>query len=132
MRQTFLEEQDGTVLADPWAEGFMEAVRLRADIWSQLLLDRNARMLLAPILALATDADGKALLSIDPVKDAAMLATAPPYAVNASAQVREAIDRMVFGIPMSAFQAVQQASMIAPARVDDFYSAARNLPALRQ
>jgi hypothetical protein len=23
----FLEEQDGTVLADPWAEGFMEAVR---------------------------------------------------------------------------------------------------------
>jgi uncharacterized protein len=72
----FLEEQDGTVLADPWAEGFMEAVRLRADIWSQLLLDRDARILLAPILALATDADGNPMLPIDPVKDAAMLATA--------------------------------------------------------
>jgi uncharacterized protein len=71
----FLEDRDGSVIAESWAEGFMEAVTLRADTWSRMIRDRDARMLLAPILALASDADGNPLLPVDLVKDAEMLAT---------------------------------------------------------
>jgi hypothetical protein len=63
----------------------MAALALRLDAWSPMMRDRDAHILLAPILALAADENGTPLLPIDPVKDAAMLDTAhdmiPPAVV---------------------------------------------------
>jgi uncharacterized protein len=55
----FFETPDGSVLAADWAEGFMEAVRLRADMWDPLFEDEDARLLFAPIMAHLHDKEGK-------------------------------------------------------------------------
>ena len=85
----FLEDRDGSVIAEPWAEGFMAALALRADAWCPMILDREAHILLAPILALTTDENGKPMLPIDPVKDAAMLATAHDMIPPAIVAIRQ-------------------------------------------
>ena len=44
----FWETQDGTVIAADWAEGFMQAVALRADAWEPLMRSRRHGRLLFP------------------------------------------------------------------------------------
>ena len=85
----FWETLQGDVVAGDWAEGFMEAVTLRADAWSQMIRDRDARMLIAPILALASDADGNPLLPVDPVEDAEMLAAVHDMIPSAVVAIRQ-------------------------------------------
>ncbi len=41
----FFEGLDGRVLAADWAEGFMEAVELRADSWEAMFEDEDAKLL---------------------------------------------------------------------------------------
>ena len=62
----FFEAPDGRVLAADWAEGFMEAVELRADAWDALFEDEDARLLFAPIMAHLHDKDGKPLVDGSP------------------------------------------------------------------
>ncbi|CAA6605845.1 YecA family protein [Rhodospirillaceae bacterium LM-1] len=58
----FLQDAKGVEIAADWAEGFMQAVGLRAGAWSQLYADEEACLLMAPILAwLVDDEDGEAL-----------------------------------------------------------------------
>ncbi len=75
----FWENQDGEVIAADWAEGFADAVRLRPEAWRPLLEDREALVMLMPILALCGDADaeGGSPLELDPGEDADLLAQAP-------------------------------------------------------
>jgi uncharacterized protein len=74
----FWEGPDGEAIAADWAEGFVDAIRLRPEAWRPLLEDREALVLLMPILALCGEAEGGSPLELDPEADAAdLLAEAP-------------------------------------------------------
>jgi hypothetical protein len=61
----FWENQNGDVIAGDWAEGFMDAVKLRPGDWAALFEDEEMRPGISPILALVSDEEGKSLLDID-------------------------------------------------------------------
>jgi uncharacterized protein len=73
----FWEGPDGEVIAADWAEGFADAIRLRPEAWRPLLEDREALVMLMPILALCGDAEGGSPLELDLEDDADLLAQAP-------------------------------------------------------
>ena len=73
----FWEGPDGELIAADWAEGFADAIRLRPEAWRPLLEDREALIMLMPILALCGDAEGGSPLELDPEADADLLAEAP-------------------------------------------------------
>ena len=47
------QDEAGTIVAEDWAAGFMQAVSLRAKAWQPALADEDASMLLIPIASLA-------------------------------------------------------------------------------
>ncbi len=67
---------DGTEIAADWAEGFMQAVGLRAEAWEKLMKSKRDALLLFPILALCGDEDGGPLLDIDPEDEDRIMAEA--------------------------------------------------------
>ena len=71
------EGPDGEDVAGDWAEGFVDAVRLRPEAWRPLLEDREALVLLMPILALCGDEEGGSPLEIDPEAEAELPAEVP-------------------------------------------------------
>ena len=54
------------LIAADWAEGFLQAIMLRADAWEWLLKSKRDGQLLVPILALCGDENGESLLGIPP------------------------------------------------------------------
>jgi len=56
--------REGTLIAADWAEGFLQAIMLRADAWKRLLKSKCDTQLLVPILALCGDENGESLLGI--------------------------------------------------------------------
>jgi uncharacterized protein len=71
------EDPSGEVIAADWAEGFVDAIRLRPEAWRPLLEDREALVMLMPILAMCGDAEGGSPLELDLEEDADLLAEAP-------------------------------------------------------
>lgn len=72
----YWEDEDGEVIAEEWAAGFLEAVHLRPKAWDRLLRSRD-RPLIVPILLLATDpGEWPAELSIDPASQPEFLSGA--------------------------------------------------------
>lgn len=61
----FWETVDGEVVAGDWAMGFMDGVKLRASAWEPLIHSDEDGGLLAPIVALLHDQDGKPLLEAE-------------------------------------------------------------------
>jgi uncharacterized protein len=53
---------DGQVIAADWAEGFMDAFRLRVDAWEPLLNDQDHCYLMGPIMALVHDEEGQSFV----------------------------------------------------------------------
>jgi uncharacterized protein len=62
----FWADRDNTLIAADWAEGFLQAIMLRADAWERLFKSKRDGQLLVPILALCGDENGESLLSIPP------------------------------------------------------------------
>ncbi|HLZ03586.1 MAG TPA: YecA family protein [Bradyrhizobium sp.] len=62
----FWATRDGTLIAADWAEGFLQAIMLRADAWERLFKSKRDSQLLVPILALCGDENGESLLGISP------------------------------------------------------------------
>jgi uncharacterized protein len=62
----FWTDRNGTVIAGDWAEGFRQAIALRANAWEPLFTSERHGRLLLPILALCHDEDGNALLDLPP------------------------------------------------------------------
>jgi uncharacterized protein len=62
----FWATRDGTLIAADWAEGFLQAIMLRADAWERLLKSKRDGQLLVPILALCGDESGDSRLGIPP------------------------------------------------------------------
>ena len=73
----YWEGPDGEEIAGDWAEGFVDAIRLRPEAWRPLLEDREAAAMVVPILALCGDEEGGSLLELDAEADAELLAEAP-------------------------------------------------------
>ncbi len=71
------EGPDGEEIAGDWAEGFVDAVRLRPEAWRPLLEDGEALVLLMPVLALCGDEEGGLPLGLDPEAEAELVAEAP-------------------------------------------------------
>lgn len=72
----FWETEDGFVIAGDWAEGFMDAMRLRPEAWTELLDDEKAAISLVPILAFASDEDDP-LLALESEERKTLAAQAP-------------------------------------------------------
>jgi yecA family protein len=62
----FWADRGGTVIAADWAEGFLQAIMLRADAWEPLFKSKRDGQLLIPILALCGDENGESLLACRP------------------------------------------------------------------
>jgi len=60
----FWADRDGTLIAADWAEGFLQAIMLRADAWGSLFKSKRDGQLLFPILALCGDKNGESLLGL--------------------------------------------------------------------
>lgn len=65
----FWTDRDGKVIAADWAEGFRQAIRLRANAWKRLFTSKHDGYLLFPILALCCDENGKAGLGLLPEQE---------------------------------------------------------------
>jgi uncharacterized protein len=62
----FWADRDGMLIAADWAEGFLQAILLRADAWGRLFKSKRDGQLLLPILALCRDENGDSLLGLSP------------------------------------------------------------------
>jgi uncharacterized protein len=60
----FWVDRNDTVIATDWAEGFLQAIKLRADAWEPLFTSKRDGKLLLPILSLCCDKDGNSLLGL--------------------------------------------------------------------
>jgi uncharacterized protein len=60
----FMETPGGDIIASDWAEGFMQAVALRPEMWEPLLKPDKGSTLILPILALCCDEYGDSLLGL--------------------------------------------------------------------
>ena len=65
----FWAGRDGTLIAADWAEGFLQAIMLRADAWKRLFKSKRDGQLLYPILALCGDENGESLLGLPPEQE---------------------------------------------------------------
>ena len=72
----FLTDTAGEVIADFWAQGFVEAISLRPAAWDPQFSHRDASPLMMPILILAQDPDNLDL-EIDDARLDALLVEAP-------------------------------------------------------
>lgn len=61
------ENEDGIVMGNDWAEGFMRGIALRPDDWSELLDDEENGGALIPIMMLAHEHDPDPELRPDPI-----------------------------------------------------------------
>ncbi len=52
IKPIFRQTNDGLVIANDWAKGFVEAMKLRPGDWSEILNDEDAILPLVPIVAL--------------------------------------------------------------------------------
>jgi uncharacterized protein len=66
LRPLYLPEEQGRPIAEEWAEGFLEGMRLRLELWGDLLATPE-RMLLTPILLHLRDENG-AHLALEAMK----------------------------------------------------------------
>lgn len=73
----FWADRNGTVIAMDWAEGFLQAIMLRADAWEPLFKSRRDGKLLFPILSLCCDRNGDSLLGLPPEAEDRIVAQVP-------------------------------------------------------
>ncbi len=75
----FWTTRNGTVIAADWAEGFLQAIMLRADAWGPLFKSKRDGHLLLPILALCGDEHGESLLGLPPDEEDRVMAEATDF-----------------------------------------------------
>ncbi|MGE5195676.1 MAG: UPF0149 family protein [Deltaproteobacteria bacterium] len=73
----FWADRDGALIAMDWAEGFLQAIMLRADAWKPLFTSKRDGKLLFLILSLCGDEEGGSLLGLPPQLEDRMVEQAP-------------------------------------------------------
>lgn len=63
----FWVDEEGTVIASDWAEGFRDAIELRSAEWQPMLKDERCFEILIPIAAFWSNDDGVSLLELQSV-----------------------------------------------------------------
>jgi uncharacterized protein len=79
LEPVFWADRDGTFIAADWAEGFLQAIILRADAWKRLFKSKRDSQLLFPILALCGDENGDALLGLAPDEEDTVMEEAAEF-----------------------------------------------------
>lgn len=59
-------ERPSSELADEWAQGFWQGMLLRRYQWRGIIQDKEARVMLAPIMCFIQDEEGNYLLNAQP------------------------------------------------------------------
>ncbi len=75
----FWADRDGALIAMDWAEGFLQAIMLRADAWKRLFKSKRDGQLLFPILALCGDENGDSLLGLTPGEEDTVMEEAAEF-----------------------------------------------------
>jgi uncharacterized protein len=75
----FWADRGGTVIAADWAEGFLQAIMLRADAWEPLFKSKRDGQLLITILALCGDENGESLLGLPPEQEDRLMEEATEF-----------------------------------------------------
>ena len=75
----FWADRDGALIAADWAEGFLQAIMLRADAWKPLFKSKRDGQLLFPILALCGDENGDSLLGLTPGEEDTVMEEAAEF-----------------------------------------------------
>jgi uncharacterized protein len=70
----FWQDEDGEPIAVDWAEGFLEAIRLRPDSWTPLFESKDHSVVVTPIAALWQDDDAQS--DLDDAEEARLRAEA--------------------------------------------------------
>lgn len=70
----FWQDEDGEPIAQDWAEGFLEAIRLRPDAWTPLFESTDHSVVITPIAALWQDEDSEG--DLDETEEARLRAEA--------------------------------------------------------
>jgi len=65
----FWKDSDDRIVAADWAEGFVQAIKLRMDAWRPLFTSRRGGRLLVPILWQCRGESGRSLLGLGPHTD---------------------------------------------------------------
>ena len=73
----FWTDRNGALIAMDWAEGFRQAITLRADAWKQLFTSKRMGEFLFPILSLCCDKNGDSLLGLPPETEDRIAEQAP-------------------------------------------------------
>lgn len=73
----FWTTADDLVIAADWAEGFLQAMKLRWDDWEPLFQSEEHAVALFPILALCGDASGESLFGLDAEAEDKVMERAP-------------------------------------------------------
>lgn len=82
--------EDGAVIAANWAEGFLDAVRLRPTLWTPLFDSPEHRHLMLPIAVhWSNERDGSSLLALPPDQERQILAEAYHHIPEAVVAIRE-------------------------------------------
>jgi uncharacterized protein len=81
----FWTGRDGTIIAADWAQGFLQAIKLRADAWEPLFASNRDGKFLLPILSLCRDKNGQSLLGLAPEANDRLAAQLIPNCVMAIA-----------------------------------------------
>jgi uncharacterized protein len=106
----FWSDGDEAIALD-WAEGFLQAVRLRLKAWQPLFASKRDRLFLFLILALCADENGKSLLGLSPEADDRILEAAPtliPSCVRASPPFGAVEDRRKSRYPSRSTPAIRR------------------------
>lgn len=75
----FWADQNGTLIAADWAEGFLQAIMLRMDAWGPLFKSKRDSQLLYPIMVLCGDENGESLLGIPREEEDRMMEVAAEF-----------------------------------------------------
>jgi len=103
-------DRDGALIAMDWAEGFLQAIMLRADAWGRLFKSKRDGQLLFPILALCGDENGDSLLGLAPDEEDTVIEEATefiPTCVIAIAAYWRAKGSRQISMPLTAGQPPQ-------------------------
>jgi uncharacterized protein len=83
----FWKDRDGKIIAADWAEGFVEAIKLRMDAWKPIFVSRRSAEFLVPILWHCRDKEGRALLGFGPAADDGLVEAATELIPNCVAAI---------------------------------------------
>ncbi|WP_081698658.1 UPF0149 family protein [Limimaricola cinnabarinus] len=90
----FWEDSEGNPIAMDWCEGFMEGVKLRLELWDQLMSTDEGAEQMTPILMHVADEEGQLMFGVDEGEVAAALDAAAESIPRAVPKIHQCLWRL--------------------------------------